>query len=81
MVVFEFTKECECVRGKSVKGLKGRKLFRGSKKGAVHVQTPKQNFTDELLILVSLPLALPLVPPQRLAPLGHVFEAIPQRSI
>ena len=39
MVVFEFTKECECVRGKSVKGLK---------MGAVHVQKLEQNFASEL---------------------------------
>ena len=33
------------------------KIAQGAKKGAVHVQILKQNFTDELLILASLPLA------------------------
>ena len=71
-MVLEAVKEYKSIRVKTV---------RGGKKGAVHVQILKQNFTDELLILASLPLALPLVPPQRLAPLGHVFEVTPQRNI
>ena len=48
MVALETMKEYRSARVKTIQG--------GQKK-AVHVRIPKQNFTDELLILASLPLA------------------------
>ena len=48
MVVLESMKEYRSVQVKTIQG---------EKKGAVHVQILKQNFTGELLILAFLPLA------------------------